>query len=387
MIGSVVANQGGRIDRINKVYRAYDYVYHAADWTPQNAVDDALGGTPAQGASSVRSASNALYFGPGAHTISEPVQIYSAINPTVICDPCAVLNVTADMDTVFDVCGTNNFTWIGGTINIANGVTVGAVLKCYTDTNTAQLLSLDPYITRLKIQKTGTGYFSAGIQMGIANTSQAGEGYIEHCQIDGLFGSTGHGIHLLGAWGNNLNYTVIGCRVYNADVAYRVQALNGATFINCTADGGAPASGGGACAYMIDAIECTIVGPARVEAHQRLLKSNGPSNNAMSCSLVGPISFSGQEMSAADFIAWDRAGYLDLGRLHVYSPAVTPEIKIAPASSSQCELSGSITIFSDANRPTAANLVNGANARGQISYTQASAATAWVSREIVSLDP
>lgn len=383
MIGSVVANQGGRIDRINKVYRAYDYVYHAADWTPQNAVNAALGGTPDEGADTVRRASRPIHFGPGQHNISASTLIYSAINPAITCDPGAVLNIVEDMDVVFDICGTSGFTWRGGTIQIADGVQVGQVFKLHTDQTLAQLLSLDPYVGHVGIQKTGAGVFDTGVQLGNGNTLQGGEALFEHIQIDGSFGNTSYGFHAMGGWANTMNGVWLGCRVYNCNVANRANAFNGAIFIN-TGDGGEPNSGGGQIAYQIDSRNTLIIG-GRFEAFRQYIVSGGPSTNRMSLVVLGAVLFEGQEMSELPVIDWRRPGNFYLQDFTVTAPATVPKFTFTSSSGHTTMLGGAISVESDDKRPAPNNLITSTIVRGLMNYTQALANTTQVSQHTLVL--
>jgi len=349
--------------------------------TIQSAIDTAIGGTAAQGVSQARAAGHSVYIPAGDHYITEPILIRSVDRLGIVLDPGARIIPTVSMSCVFDICGVSNFVLSGGAIHIPTGVAITTVVKVYTDTAVALSLTKRAHVHGMVFTVAGTGSFVEGFRFGIpGQLLQLDECHLAHCGVSGAFGISEYGVIIEGAWGNLLDINVIDNYVYNCNYAYTVYRAQGVNFIGNFADGGAPASGGGAAAFNITSTSTLIIG-GRIEAYRRLLY-NPVGYSAAGVCLALSVIFAANEMDAAGIVDWRMSGHLELSLL-VTTPGALASIIIA--SPSTCSLGGVVSVWGDSNRPTTETLVSGANAVGSIRYIQASGSGEFVSNDLVAL--
>lgn len=343
-------------------------VYSADYASLQLAIDDAI------------SKNRPLTIAPGTQNIAAPLQVYGADRLSII--NLGVINPTVSMDKVFDVVGCANFSLSGGAIQIPAGVVVQDAIHIYNDTEITASLTKRPYVGHIRISSSA-GYFVNGLRIGDGDNSQCDHGLFERLNIGGSVSNSQRGVYLHGGWGNNLSHTVFACFVSNCDTGYEVAAINDVTLIECCYDGpsetGSPYAN--SVAYKIVSLSSNIFG-GRVESSDKLYLDNFSTNVSSHRTLRGVL-FAANGMVGNNWIEVANGGVFDLQVTCTNAP-IEPHIKVNTLG--QLWMSGSVLITAPVEiRPSAANLVDGANARGSLTYIQNDTGPSFVSGEVVTL--
>lgn len=320
----IEAGDFGHITHSNQSKRRLDSAIYSEDYdTLQDAIDAAVGGTPAEGVNGLRWATRPLIIKPGVYIV-EPLRFYG-VHGLHIFAYGAILQIEDNADVIVDMAGCIQCSIQGLSVAAIGSATAQIGFKLAED---AAKASIGATQVRLINCAVG-GRYVTGYQIGEGN-AQCDSMSLYHCVAGGGWMPGEEVLWQYGlrvgdsSWGNNLQHSAYS--FYASHNRYQVAVLAselglfGGGFSYCESD------------FLLGVASYATIEGIRSEGAERLLESSGAGAYPANVSLRD-ILWNAQNIAEdGRYVVWHKPGTLIMDNISVQgAPAdITPSIHSTP---------------------------------------------------------